>query len=96
MTEFLFIPSQSANGGWLRVRMNDLPRLFSEGLEEPEARQPNAWERLRKTVTAAIGSVHLKLDSQWAALASKRAMFEARNIKSISAACQRRESQAQA
>jgi hypothetical protein len=29
-------------------------------------------------------------------LASKRAMFEARNIKSISAACQRRESQAQA
>jgi hypothetical protein len=96
MTDFLFIPSQSANGGRFRVRLNDLPRLFAEGIEEPVPRQPNSWERLQKIGTAAIGSIHLKLESQRAAFASKRTMFEARNIKSICAARQRREPQAQA
>jgi hypothetical protein len=96
MTGFLFIPTQSANGGRIRVRLNDLPRLFAEGIEEPEVRQPKAWERVRETVTATIGSINLKLELQWAPLVSKRAMFEARHIKSICAASQRRESQAQA
>jgi hypothetical protein len=96
MTDFLFIPTQSANGGRIRVRFNDLPRLFAEGIEEPAIRAPSARERLRKTVSAAVGGMDLTRAWQWASSASKHAMLEARNIKPICAASQGRESQAQA
>jgi len=96
MTAFLFIPAQSANGGKIRVRLNDLPRLFAEGLDEPAAPAPDVWQSLLRNVAATLDSINFTLTSQWDALASRRAMLETRNIKSICAASQGRESQAQA
>ncbi len=66
MSEFLFIPSRSANAGRIRVNMNDIPRLFSEGLEEPPASAAFPWQSLRQrfaaVVAAAIGGANLELN----------------------------------
>jgi hypothetical protein len=61
MTEFLFIPMQSANGGRTRVRLNDIPRLFSEGLDEPAHAEASAWQnrwqKFMASVPVAVSSV---------------------------------------
>ena len=66
MSEFLFIPSRSANGGRIRVNMNDIPRLFSEGLEEPPAPAAFPWQSLRQrfaaVFAAAINGASLELN----------------------------------
>jgi hypothetical protein len=65
MSKFLFIPSQSANGERIRVNMNDIPRLFSEGLEEPPAPAAFPWQSLRQrfatVFAAAINGANLDL-----------------------------------
>ncbi len=67
MSEFLFIPSQSANGERVRVRLNDIPQLFSEGLEEPQAPAASfPWQSLRQrfatVFAAALRDISLDLN----------------------------------
>jgi hypothetical protein len=61
MTEFLFIPTPSATGGRIRVRLNDIPRLFSEGLEEPirpeASAWQNRWQKFMVGVPLAVGNI---------------------------------------
>jgi hypothetical protein len=67
MSEFLFIPSESANGERIRVRLNDIPQLFSEGLEEPPAPAASfPWQSLRQrfatVFAAALRDISLSLN----------------------------------
>ncbi len=68
MSEFLFIASLAANGGRVRVHMNDIPRLFSEGAEEPPAppafQWQSLWQKLAAAFTEPVGQVKLKLKSR--------------------------------
>ncbi len=50
MSDYLFIPRASANGRAARVSLNDIPRLFSEGVEEtalPSVAWQSLWQSLR-------------------------------------------------
>jgi hypothetical protein len=101
MPDFLFIPSPSANGGRIRFGLNDIPRLFSDGLDEPSALTPlstwqSLWQAFSACADATFAALDLKLTAFLKMVVSRRMPFEASDIKSVCAASQGRQTQARA
>jgi hypothetical protein len=70
MSEFLFISTGAANGQRSRVRIGDIPGLFSEGLEETPAPAAfpwqSLWQRFAGAFAGAAGSINLPLKARLA------------------------------
>jgi len=71
MSEFLFISTGAANGQRSRVRIADIPGLFSEGLEEPPAPAAyypwqSLWQRIASAFAGTAVSISLALRARLA------------------------------
>ncbi len=61
MRDSLFLPFKAADGQRRYVALNDIPGLFSEGLEEPEPEVQktwqSAWQKLGESVSRRLESL---------------------------------------